>query len=163
MGRRCPINSSGIQNTRGFSPGSLVEGILTGQIGGFILGPKEQSNQVIEKPDSNEQAHAIADMISDKKGSDIIVLDTRPVTTIADYFVIATAQSERQIKAIVDEILKKMKALKVKPMGIDGEAESGWVLMDFGDILVHIFEPGTRDYYQLEELWNGATTVVRIQ
>lgn len=102
-------------------------------------------------------------MISDKKGSDIIVLDTRPVTTIADYFIIATAQSERQIKAIVDEILKKMKALKVHPLGIDGEAESGWVLMDFGDILVHLFDPGTRDYYQLEELWNGATTVVRIQ
>jgi ribosome-associated protein len=114
-------------------------------------------------PDSNEQAHAIADMISDKKGSDIIVLDTRPVTSIADYFVIATAQSERQIKAIVEEILKKMKAHKILPLGIDGEAESGWVLMDFGDILVHIFDPGTRDYYQLEELWNGATTVVRIQ
>lgn len=91
------------------------------------------------------------------------MLDTRPVTSIADYFVIATAQSERQIKAIVEEVLKKTKALKIRALGVDGEAESGWVLMDFGDILVHIFDPGTRDYYQLEELWNGATTVVRIQ
>lgn len=102
-------------------------------------------------------------MISDKKGSDILVLDTRPVTSIADFFVIATAQSERQIKAIVEEVSKKAKALKIRALGVDGEAGSGWVLMDFGDILVHIFDPGTRDYYQLEELWSGATTVVRIQ
>ncbi len=113
--------------------------------------------------DPNEQAHEIADIISDKKGSDIVVLDTRPVSSIADYFVIATVDSERQAKAIIEEIEKQMKALKIRPLGIDGEAESGWVLMDYGDVLVHIFDPGTRDYYQLEELWNAAPTVVRIQ
>ncbi len=92
-----------------------------------------------------------------------MVLDTRPVSSVADYFVIATADSERQAKAIVDEIEKQMKARQVRPLGVDGEAESGWVLMDYGDVLVHIFNPGTRDFYQLEELWSGAPTVVRIQ
>ncbi|MGE5138359.1 MAG: ribosome silencing factor [Rudaea sp.] len=111
----------------------------------------------------NEQAHEIADIISDKKGSDIVVLDTRPVSSVADYFVIATADSDRQAKAIVEEIEKQMKAKEIRPLGIDGEIDSGWVLMDYGDVLVHIFDPGTRDFYQLEELWSGAPTVVRIQ
>lgn len=56
-----------------------------------------------------------------------------------------------------------MKAKEIRPLGIDGEIDSGWVLMDYGDVLVHIFDPGTRDFYQLEELWSGAPTVVRIQ
>ncbi len=93
----------------------------------------------------------------------MVVLDTRPVSSVADYFVIATADSERQAKAIIEEIEKQMKASRVRPLGIDGEAESGWVLMDYGDVIVHIFDPGTRDYYQLEELWSGAPTVVRIR
>jgi ribosome-associated protein len=113
--------------------------------------------------DSSEQAHEIADVISDKRGSDIVVLDIRPVSTIADYFVIATADSERQAKAIIEEIEKRMKARKISPLGVDGEPGSGWVLLDYSDVLVHIFDPGTRDYYQLEELWNNAPTVVRIQ
>ncbi len=93
----------------------------------------------------------------------MVVLDTRPVSSVADYFVIATADSERQAKAIIEEIEKQMNASRVRPLGIDGEAESGWVLMDYGDVIVHIFDPGTRDYYQLEELWSGAPTVVRIR
>lgn len=76
---------------------------------------------------------------------------------------IATADSDRQAKAIVEEIEKQMKAKEIRPLGIDGEIDSGWVLMDYGDVLVHIFDPGTRDFYQLEELWSGAPTVVRIQ
>jgi ribosome-associated protein len=91
------------------------------------------------------------------------VLDIRPVSTIADYFVIATANSDRQARAIIDEIEKRMKALEIRPLSIDGEPGTGWVLMDYGDVLVHIFDPGTRDYYQLEELWSNAPTIVRIQ
>ncbi len=91
------------------------------------------------------------------------MLDTRPISSIADYFVIATVDSERQAKAIIDEIEKQMKAHEVRPLGIDGDAGSGWVLMDYGDVVVHIFDPGTRDYYQLEELWDKAPTIVHIQ
>ncbi len=91
------------------------------------------------------------------------MLDTRPISSIADYFVIATVDNERQAKAIIEEIEKQMKANAVRPLGIDGDAGSGWVLMDYGDVLVHLFDPGTRDYYQLEELWDKAPTIVRIQ
>ena len=91
------------------------------------------------------------------------MLDTRQVSLIADYFVIATADSERQTKAILDDIEKQMRARKIRPISVDGEADSGWVLIDFGNILVHIFDAETRDYYRLEELWDRATTVVRIQ
>ncbi len=91
------------------------------------------------------------------------MLDIRPVSPIADYFVIATADSERQAKAILDEIEKRMKAEHVRPIGTDGEPGSGWILMDYGDVLVHLFDPGTRDFYQLEELWSHAPTVVHIR
>ncbi len=111
-----------------------------------------------------EQAREIAEIISDKKGSDIVVLDTGKVSTIADYFVIATADSERQAKAIIDDIEKKMKSHKKLPLGMsDHESSSGWVLMDYGDVIVHIFDPGTRDFYDLEDLWSNAPVVVRIQ
>lgn len=108
-------------------------------------------------------AREIADIISDKKGSDIVVLDTGKVSTISDYFVIATVDSERQGKAVIDEIAKKMKAHKKLPLGADSEASSGWVLMDYGDVIVHIFDPGTRDFYDLEDLWSNAPVVVRMQ
>ncbi len=85
------------------------------------------------------------------------------MSPIADFFVIATVDSERQAKAIIDEIEKRMKERRVRPLGIDGEADSGWILMDYGDVLVHLFDPGTRDFYQLEELWSHAPTIVRIQ
>lgn len=112
---------------------------------------------------SIDQAREIAEIISDKKGSDIVLLDTGKVSTIADYFVIATAESERQAKAIVDEIEKKMKAHRKLPLSVDGEINSGWVLLDYGSVIVHIFNPGTRDYYDLEDLWSNAPVIVRMQ
>ena len=85
------------------------------------------------------------------------------VSTIADYFVIATADSERQAKAMVDDINKAMKQEKKKSFGKDAETTSGWVLLDYGDVIVHLFDPGTRDFYNLEELWSNAPVVLRIQ
>src|SRR5581483_3479476 len=110
-----------------------------------------------------EQAREIAEIISDKKGSDIVLLDTGKVSTIADYFVIATAESERQAKAIVDEIEKKMKERRKLPLSADAEMSSGWVLLDYGDVIVHLFDPGTRDFYDLEDLWSNAPVIVRMQ
>ncbi len=91
------------------------------------------------------------------------MLDTGKVSTIADFFVIATAESERQAKAIVDEIEKRMKQHRKRPLGVEGETTSGWVLLDYGDVIVHLFDPGTRDFYDLEDLWSNAPVVVRMQ
>lgn len=110
-----------------------------------------------------ELARQIADIISDKKGSDIVILDTGKVSSIADYFVIATVDSERQAKAVVDEIEVKLKKFRKMPMTADGEVGTGWALLDYGDVIVHIFDEGTRDFYDLEDLWNNAPVVVRIQ
>lgn len=76
---------------------------------------------------------------------------------------IATVESERQAKAVIEEIEKQMKKWHKVPLSADTETASGWVLLDYGDVIVHIFDPGTRDFYDLESLWSRAPTVVRIQ
>jgi ribosome-associated protein len=116
---------------------------------------------VILEPD--ELARLIVDLISDKKGADIMMLDTRAVSFIADYFVIATGESDRQIKAIGDEIQKQLKKHKILPLGVEGKPDSGWVLLDYNGVIVHLFSPALRDFYQLEELWERAPIVVRMR
>lgn len=97
------------------------------------------------------------------QAEDILLLDIRNSASFADYFVIGTATSQRQLEAILAEIDKRLaKAEKLRPMGIAGESESGWVLLDYGDVIVHLFGPEERAYYDLEGLWAAGTPVVRI-
>ena len=92
------------------------------------------------------------------------MLDISSVASFADYFVIASAGSDRQIKAILNAIDEEIdNAEKIRPMGKEGTAESGWVLLDYGDVIVHIFGPSERSFYDLESLWATAVPVVRIQ
>jgi len=93
----------------------------------------------------------------------VLLLDIRNVASFADYFVIASGQTARQMRAIIDSIEEVAEQDGVKPLGIEGEPDSGWVLMDYGDVIVHIFAPEERAYYDLEGLWHTATPVVRIQ
>ena len=117
-----------------------------------------------EEPDSSELARGIVELIADKKGSDIILLDIRRVSLLADYFIISSGDSERQLRAIVDEILEKVKKeAGIIPLSVEGGPSSGWVLVDFGGVIVHIFAPSLREYYSLEKLWSEATMVVRVQ
>jgi ribosome-associated protein len=91
-------------------------------------------------------------------------LDIRRVSLLADYFVICSGASERQVKAIVDEILEKVKKeAGIVPLNVEGGASSGWVLVDYGSVIVHTFAPSLREYYSLEKLWGEATMVVRVQ
>lgn len=113
--------------------------------------------------EANELAHLLVDLISDKKGEDILMLDTRPVSVIADYFVIATADNARQMKAIADDIHRQLKKYHILPLGIEGTSESGWVLLDYNGVIVHLFSRAMRDFYHLEELWAHAPVVVRMQ
>lgn len=101
--------------------------------------------------------------IADKKGADIVLMDIRPVSLLADYFVIASGETERQIKALLDAVLERLGEAKVKPLRVEGLPASGWVILDYGSVIVHLFAPDVRDYYQLERLWSRATLVVRIQ
>jgi ribosome-associated protein len=108
-------------------------------------------------------ARAAADIASDKKASDVIVLDVRDVTTIADYFVVCSGNNTRQIQAISEAIDEGLGRQGGNLLHREGDAETGWVLLDFGDVIVHIFAPKEREYYRLERLWNEAKTVVYLQ
>jgi ribosome-associated protein len=93
----------------------------------------------------------------------VLLLDIREVASFSDYFVIASGTTNRQIQAIVEAVEEAAEEHGVRPMGREGEADSGWVLMDYGDVIVHIFAPEERQFYDLEGLWRTATPVVRIQ
>lgn len=106
----------------------------------------------------------LVDSIVDKKGSDIILLDLREYATFADYFLIGNGENERQLNALAEEIALKAKKLAGSAaFGIEGSPASGWVLVDFGDLVVHLFSPQKRDYYGLEDIWDEAHVVMRMQ
>ena len=100
---------------------------------------------------------------SEKQAIDIVMLDMREGCTFADYFVICSGDTSRQIKAIGEEIDGVLGREGVAPRRREGTVDSGWVLMDFGDVIVHIFASAEREYYQLERLWSKATPLITIQ
>jgi ribosome-associated protein len=106
----------------------------------------------------------VLDVIAEKLGVNTVMLDLRPVSLLGDFFIISSGESERQIQAIVQEVrLQVKKKLQMIPLRIEGIASSGWMLMDYGSVIVHVFSPETRDYYQLESLWSDAPVVVKMQ
>jgi ribosome-associated protein len=110
-----------------------------------------------------QTARAIVDSIASKMGEDILLLDLAGLTIIADYFVIATAETDRQLNAMAEDIVADLKKEAQRaPLHVEGLAQSGWVLLDYGDVVVHLFLQAQRDYYDLEGLWSLARTVVRI-
>jgi ribosome-associated protein len=104
-----------------------------------------------------EIAQAVAVYASDHKALDIVQLDLREMISYTDYFVICTGRSERQTKALHDAIHLGMKRDHgMLPTRVEGVTESNWILMDYLDVIVHIFTPQTREYYRLEQLWGEA-------
>ena len=116
-----------------------------------------------ESLDSTGLARKIVDMLEERLAADIVLLDVSEVTLLADYFVLCTANSERQISALVGDLSKQLKAEAGRPFGIEGQPESGWMLLDYGDVVVHVLSKEMREFYALEELWKGAQTIVHIQ
>ncbi len=108
-------------------------------------------------------AHKVVNLLSDKQAEDILLLDIRNVATFADYFVVASAQTVRQMEAILAALEEELGKDGVQPRGREGAPDSGWVLLDLGDVIVHVFAPEERAYYDLEGLWHAAAPVVRIQ
>ena len=113
--------------------------------------------------DPGQLARAAVDIASDKKASDVILLDIRDVTTIADYFVICSGSNRRQIQAIADAIEEQLVEQGASIFHREGVSDAGWILLDFSDVIVHIFGPKEREYYRLESLWSEAKTVVYLQ
>lgn len=107
-------------------------------------------------------ARLIVDTAAEKKASNILLLEVRDLTSLADYFVICEGTSRRQLGAIQSGILESLKEQQYSLRHQEGTPDSGWILLDYEDILVHIFSPERRAYYQLEELWQDAPTVLKM-
>ncbi len=119
-------------------------------LGGYLLEALDVAKKAVE-------------VASDKQAKDIVLLDIRKVCPYAEYFVILSGTSDRQLKMLSDEISTELKKAGARVLQREGEVESGWILLDFGDVIVHIFSPEERDYYHLERLWSDAIPVVRMQ
>jgi len=96
---------------------------------------------------------------AEKKAEDIVALDLQGVATFADYFLICSGKSTRQVQAIADEIVERLKEQGTRPLHIEGYTVAQWVLIDYGDLLVHVFEQNAREFYDLERLWRDAKRI----
>ena len=122
--------------------------------------PITDSERVRENTRGHDLAIAIAKVIEETRGKDIRVLDLRSVTEVFDYFVIATGSSRRQMHAVSDEIERIVKAnWGDEKRGIEGYNESRWIVLDYGDVVVQLFDSDSRDYWDLEHLWGDAKRV----
>lgn len=115
--------------------------------------------------ESLQLAHRLVDIIEEKLATDIVLLDVHEQTSLTHYFIIATVDNERQAKAIEDELLEKLRLQQnLRPLtvdGVDGQG-GGWSVLDYGDVIVHLFTEEMRRYYRLEELWSKAHVVVKM-
>jgi ribosome-associated protein len=119
-----------------------------------VANPQHRKNRSLER------ALAAARVADLNRGRDIAILDLRELTSVFDYFVLVTGSSRRQLHAIsedIDQVLEK--EFNDRRLGIEGYAESRWILLDFGDVVVHMFDEETRNYYDLERLWAGSKRV----
>ena len=107
-----------------------------------------------------EIAKLAAITASDKKAKDVTVLDIRGLSVIADYFVICNGNSETQVQAIANEIKDKMGENGIEVKGMEGKDQARWILIDLGDVVVHVFHKEERDFYNLERLWRDAPVLV---
>ena len=114
--------------------------------------------------ESSELARRLVDLLSDRQAEDIVLLDIHEIAYFTDFFVIATAQNQRHAAALIDALEKELANEGVKALHREGEASSGWVLVDYGGVIVHIFTPEQREFYNLEGLWGRAgVPAVRFQ
>lgn len=115
--------------------------------------------------DSQTLAHQIVDIIEDKQASDILLLDVTEQTSIASYFIIATIDNERQARAIETDLFEKLRVQQnIRPLQMQGMGDNsgGWALLDYGDVIIHLFTEERRGYYNLEELWSKASVVLKV-
>ncbi|GAB5046653.1 ribosome silencing factor [Thermodesulfovibrio sp. TK110] len=114
---------------------------------------------IIKQMDSKEKALKTAKLLYDKKAQDITILELKDLTIITDYFVICSAESTTQVKALTEYLEETMKVEGYKPYAVEGFSYAHWVLMDYGDVIVHIFLEETRRFYDLERLWLDAPRI----
>ncbi|MDQ4045205.1 MAG: ribosome silencing factor [Chloroflexota bacterium] len=123
----------------------------------------QQTISLTTEEDIRDFAITIADIIADTPASHTRVLDIRGMSSLADFFVITTGENERQLRAISRHLSDEVSKRKIRPARVEGEPASGWILVDYADVVVHIFDVDMRQFYDLEELWQDATVLLEIQ
>jgi len=107
----------------------------------------------------DRKVRAAARAALDRKAVDLVILDVQGLSSVTDYFLVCSGRSTTHVASIVDAIRAALKAAEVRPLHAEGTPESGWMLLDYGDVLVHVFLQDTRVYYALERLWGDAPSV----
>ena len=110
-----------------------------------------------------ELAHTIVNALEDKKGEDILLLDIKENASFTDYFIICTATSSRMLNALADGVIEKTRTEHQRKGRIEGKPDTGWLVVDYGEIVVHLFDEDLRRYYKLEELWKVGKVLLRVQ
>jgi ribosome-associated protein len=110
-----------------------------------------------------EIARRAVEAASDRQAVNIVLLDVSSLCSFADYFVICSGESQRQLRAIFDEVEKSLKSEGAPPLRQEGSSDSGWLLLDYGNVIVHIFGAEEREFYALDDFWREAKTVLNIQ
>jgi len=100
----------------------------------------------------------VLDALDDLKAVDPVVVDVRELSSVMDYLVVASGTSSRHVKSLADIVLEKAKEKGLRPIGVEGEVAGEWVLVDYGDVVVHVMQPATRSFYDLERLWTAPPT-----
>jgi ribosome-associated protein len=101
--------------------------------------------------------------LEEKKGEDILLMDISEISDFADYFVICSGTSDRMLQALADAVVEKVREQHHFKPRIEGQSQEGWLLADFGDVILHLFSPDRREYYRLEELWGRGKVLLRLQ
>ena len=124
--------------------------------------PKVTAAEEAARREALELAHRAVDLAADKKASDIVLLELNGLTTLTDYFVIASGGSERQLQAIADGIAEGLRDEGHRPIGREGGSSAHWLLLDYGSVIVHVMAQPEREYYGLEKLWSEAPLILRV-
>jgi ribosome-associated protein len=114
---------------------------------------------VTVRPTAERKVRVAARVARDKRAVDLVVLDVQRLSTVTDYFLVCSGKSTTHLQTIAEAIRDELKGLGVRPLHAEGVPESGWILLDYGDVLVHVFLEDTRHYYALERLWGDAPSV----
>jgi ribosome-associated protein len=105
----------------------------------------------------------ILDVLEEKKGEEILLLDVRGVASFTDYFILCTGTSDRMLDALADAVIREVRKVHRKKSRVEGEPRDGWLLIDYDDIVVHLFSPDQREYYRLEDLWSEGKVLIHMQ